>query len=119
MFDWMTFHGLAVELATREDVAAHRSAVSRAYYAAFHAALTHAERRGASLPKVEKHAALWQWFDPPQPIPGRTRLETRIGKNGRRLRASASVSKQLAESMQLAQSLLVDLDELGGMPRPR
>lgn len=120
MFDWMKYHSLAAELCAGLDPAAHRSAVSRAYYAVFHLACGYAERRGASLPRYEKHAALWQWFDPPDPAPGRTRNERRIGRDGKRLRqrrndadyeAGADVTGQLVDSMRLARALLEALAE--------
>jgi muconolactone delta-isomerase len=47
VFDWIKFLDLAEDLATRaDDEAASRSAISRAYYAAFHIGRDHLARSG-------------------------------------------------------------------------
>jgi hypothetical protein len=64
MFDWSGFLELAERLAREEDEASQRSAISRAYYGAFHLARRHLERsrKGAfSLPPTgDKHMAVWR-----------------------------------------------------------
>lgn len=122
MFDWTSYHTLAIELSERTELAAHRSAISRAYYAVFHAACRYVtDVRGEALPRREKHEAVWSWFAPAAPIPGRTRLETKVGSKGRRLRerrndadyeSGIDASKLLSDSMKLARELLDDIDEL-------
>lgn len=54
MFDWLRFLSLAERLATEEDEEALRSAISRAYYAAFQVA--YAGRRRL------RHEEVWQAF---------------------------------------------------------
>ena len=50
MFDWTGFLDLAEELAFRgNDEAAHRSAISRAYYAAFHSGRAYLEHHDIEI----------------------------------------------------------------------
>jgi hypothetical protein len=59
-FDWDEFLTLAEELAQRnEDEAALRTSVSRAYYSAFHDALSRAERKCG--PKQGGNSHQWCW----------------------------------------------------------
>lgn len=122
MFHWADFYSLALELSTRQDAASQRCAISRAYYAAFHAACTYLQDvHQLSLPRHEKHAFVWKWFDPRERTPGRTVLERKIGKNGARLhqlRCDADYelkfepAKHLAYGLSQAQRLLDDLERL-------
>lgn len=63
-FAWGAFLRLAVELVQRPgDAGAQRSAISRAYYAAFHEASAHAVRQGVGLTFTGRdHALVWDWF---------------------------------------------------------
>lgn len=62
MFDWADYLTLAERLASSSDEASQRSAISRAYYAAFHAAARYVAR---TKPEVEiprdgrKHQVVW------------------------------------------------------------
>lgn len=60
MFDWNEFYRLAGELAKSTDEASHRSAVSRAYYAAFHGARTYLKGQGKWVPADgTAHREVW------------------------------------------------------------
>lgn len=68
-FDFNSFLFLAAELAARTDPASQRSAISRAYYTAYHLASTRAEtrvgpykRRPSKYSKFSTHAWCWQQF---------------------------------------------------------
>lgn len=83
-FDWDEFLDLAEELARRRgDVGAERSAISRAYYAAFHGASAFAVVRGERLTETgDDHLLVWAWFARPTSDHG---LRW-IGEASRRLR---------------------------------
>ena len=60
-FDWSGFLDLAAELAARTDEAAHRSAISRAYYAALGKARELLEHEGEAFTSTENiHYLVWQ-----------------------------------------------------------
>lgn len=63
-FAWEDFLRLAAELVQRQgDAGAERSAISRAYYAAFHEATAHVTDRGLGLTLTGRdHALVWDWF---------------------------------------------------------
>jgi hypothetical protein len=63
-FDWEEFLDLAEELVRRRgDPAAERTAISRAYHAAFHRAGEHVVRRGERLTLTgDDHVLIWEWF---------------------------------------------------------
>ena len=58
-FDWNAYFTLAEDLASRSDEASKRTAVSRAYYSAFHDALIRAERNCG--PKQGGNSHQWCW----------------------------------------------------------
>ena len=60
-FDWIGYYTLATELATRADEAAHRSAISRAYYYVYHLAMARAVTNGFQIYAGEgTHQQLWR-----------------------------------------------------------
>jgi len=60
-FDWLDYLTLAKELAERRDEeAAMRCAVSRAYYAAFHIAANHRATRHAVPTRGGSHQSVWR-----------------------------------------------------------
>jgi len=62
-FDWQEYLLLARELSQRSGEAALRSAISRAYYAAFCTACNYLRQRGESIPDSEhSHKAVWDSF---------------------------------------------------------
>lgn len=81
-FDWEEFLELAEELVQhRGKASAQRTAISRAYYAAFHLASDYFATHGERLTRTgEDHRRVWRWFlrrnDP---------VSRAIGQNGRRL----------------------------------
>ena len=81
-FDWDGFLDLADELVGRRgNAAAERTAISRAYYAAFHPARAHLVRQGERLTLTgADHGLVWRWFLA-RPDP----LARAVGTNGRRL----------------------------------
>ena len=58
-FRWTEYLRLARELAFRDNEAAMRSAVSRSYYAAYHAARHHMAAAGAESSRYGPHQAVW------------------------------------------------------------
>lgn len=83
-FDWDEFQDLAEELVRRRgDAAALRSAISRAYYAAFHSASEYVVGRGERLTFTgADHRSVWAWFR----RPGADSLSREISDAGIRLR---------------------------------
>lgn len=64
-FDWSQYLVLAKELSTRTDEAALRSAISRAYYAAYHHAKSFCASKGIVITKSganSDHFDLWDTF---------------------------------------------------------
>lgn len=63
-FEWRDFLVLAEELAVREEESCQRSAVSRAYYAAFCSARDAIREEGVVLPKSGSvHRVIWSQFE--------------------------------------------------------
>lgn len=58
-FNWNDYLTLANALSTNGDEASQRSAISRAYYSAFHAATIHAAPNGYS---ERSHGRLWKMY---------------------------------------------------------
>jgi uncharacterized protein (UPF0332 family) len=65
MFDWQDFLRVAEDLAARGDEAALRSAISRAYYAAFCSARNYLrDVQGRTIPKTgAAHRIVWDEFE--------------------------------------------------------
>jgi hypothetical protein len=82
-FDWSEYLDLAAEFARRRgDPAAERSAISRAYYAAFHLASARFVAAGERLTLLgDDHVLVWDWF-----LASSDRRMRAIGANGKRLR---------------------------------
>jgi hypothetical protein len=81
-FDWSDFLVVANELARRTgDEAATRTAIGRAYYAAFGVARRHLIRAGVAVPQAgPAHRLVWATF---HATPGR--VHRRIANRGRQL----------------------------------
>lgn len=58
-FDWNEFQGQAEGLAKAPDEGSYRSAISRAYYAAYNLTLSELQRQGFVLPDKDPHWAVW------------------------------------------------------------
>ncbi|MGO9259745.1 MAG: DNA-binding protein [Bryobacteraceae bacterium] len=59
-FKWEDYLVLAKELSQRGNEAATRSAISRAYYAAYQAARRHPGSKNAMVTKSGSHGAVWK-----------------------------------------------------------
>jgi uncharacterized protein (UPF0332 family) len=84
MFDWNEYLQLAQQLSTLQTHAASRSAVSRAYYCAFHAAsLSLQTNNVATNPKYQRdrHLRVWNIY-----ILSSNKECRRIGNDGQRLK---------------------------------
>ena len=121
-FDWEEFLELAEEFVRRRGHAgAERSAISRAYYAVFHAASQSCARSGERLTFTgEDHTLVWEWFL----RPGASQTSQGIGYAGYRLRQArrradydptpwAGLSTDAPRFVKLARQVL---SELGGLP---
>ena len=81
-FNWQNYLNLARELAQRPDEAAQRSAISRAYYAAFCSVRVHLEEKGVFISTMgqDSHTLVWKEFQ------NKGKTETAIYQNGHRLK---------------------------------
>jgi uncharacterized protein (UPF0332 family) len=66
-WDWRAFIDWAdgikpAQVVTSDEIARARSAISRAYYGAFHAAWLYALTHGYSQPRSNRHDVVWQWL---------------------------------------------------------
>ncbi len=117
-FDWEEFLDLAEELVRRHgDLGAERSAISRAYYAAFHAAGSIARRHGARLTLTGvDHTLVWDWFLQPEA----DRRSQWIGDTGHRLRRArrradydaaprSNLSLEARDAVRLARRIVTEL----------
>jgi|SRR5580700_6931587 hypothetical protein len=89
MFAWSEYLTLAQRLAQQEDEASQRTAISRAYYAAFHLARRHVAQAHPEVP-LPRHGAVHDvvWTTLEQ---GR-REERAAAHGGRRLRQKRSLA---------------------------
>ncbi len=64
-FDWFTYRTVAETLSRNADEASHRSAVSRAYYCAYHQALNHLSEHHNFQFSEDKpaHDQVWREFN--------------------------------------------------------
>jgi uncharacterized protein (UPF0332 family) len=112
-FDWGLYLNTARSLAANtNDEAALRSAVSRAYYAAFGLASLRAVAENKHVPSTgEAHAVVWKHFESAS-----DRFRKKIGADGKRLRwrrrqadydASAKISSaEVSDSLNTADSII-------------
>lgn len=120
-FDWEEFLELAEELVgPRGDAGAARTAISRAYDAAFHRAREHGSRLGMRLTRTgEDQVLVWDWFL----RSGTANPLGRIGADGRWLRRARrgadydavsypQLSREAQTAVDLARRILADLDRL-------
>ncbi len=87
MFNWAEYLLLAKELAEDNSEAKKRSAISRAYYAAFHIAAQYLVDNDCDfyLTKTrEDHDKIWSTLK--SPVPGKKRQESAAGEHGIRLK---------------------------------
>ena|SRR6266446_4970877 len=118
-FDWALYLGIARTLAAQStDEAALRSAISRAYYAAFGVASIRMRIDGKNVPDTgDAHRVLWEHFES-----ANDKFRRKIGQDGKRLRwrrrqadynATAKVStSEVTDSVRTAESILRFVDQL-------
>jgi len=112
-FDWALYLGVARSLASQKsDDAAMRSAVSRAYYAAFGVAAAQMRIEGKTVPSTgEAHQVLWKYFESAS-----DKFRRKIGQDGRRLKYRRTTadydgsrpisSSEVVDSLRSAESLI-------------
>ena len=81
-FNWNEYINLATTLSGNPDEASHRTAISRAYHAAFHAATIHAQANGYA---ERSHGRLWKMYSADADI------------NARRISAIGNLMKKARE----------------------
>ena len=117
-FDWSEYLVLAKELSTRADEASWRTAISRAYYAAYwHARLGLNDEANISSHPGNKHDYVWQFYWSSNNKSGES-----IGKNGKTLsghraaadyKAAIAITKSTAEiRIRQAEILIDDINRL-------
>lgn len=118
MFDWFEYFDLAKSLAQQNDEASQRSAVSRAYYAAFCNARNWLRREGLSIPKTGKaHEIVWNQYE--SSSERQHRLIAQYGKRLRRKRTEVDYDDEIRNldyfvqgAMETASRLIVLLRSL-------
>lgn len=96
-FDWQGYYDLAKELSERDDEASLRSAMSRAYYVAFHSAQLKVQQRDPTLVRADgqgSHEVVWRWFKEQR----NNRAMTQIGIWGFRLKDERVAADDKADS---------------------
>lgn len=107
-FDWAKFLVLAHSLASQGTEEASRSAISRAYYAAFGMAKLRLDQKGIMVPDTgEAHSFVWKSF---------SRYACReLGNTGTRLlrtRKQADYDGSLVNLGKVTESALADAEEI-------
>lgn len=117
-FDWSEYFRLADELAKRQDEAALRSALSRAYYYVYHLALKRAVDNGFATKSGEgTHTQMWRNFSG-SPEPDCRKLAEIGGRlKEKRERADynhfyARIHEEISEMLSDAQEFAVRLEKL-------
>ncbi len=115
-FDWQGYYDLAKVLSERDDEASLRSAMSRAYYAAFHSAQMKVKQRDPSLVRAEgqgSHEVVWRWYKEQR----NNRTMTQIGVWGFRLKDERVAADYRADSPIDANRAKDALDEASNILR--
>lgn len=113
-FNWGSYLSLAQGLLNDSSEAAQRSAASRAYYAAYHAAREYLVAKGAVVPKASTHHAVWTQIKALDAQLGRTGLRLRDNRNRADYRDSVTNPSTLA-SVTVAESQRV-VSEIRNLP---
>ena len=111
-FAWNEYLSLAQELSARSEEACLRSAVSRAYYAAFHTARDYILRRHPAehLPGgPDDHGKVWRVLETSGRLGARM---GRLGKDLRRWRNQADYDMEVAGLPRLTARAVADAAEL-------
>ncbi len=118
MFEWSKYLDLANELVQREDEAAKRTAVSRAYYSVFCMARNWLEVKSIPIGHgMNDHHIVWSTFEKLQ-----GKRAKKIGLEGQRLRRARNMmdydnsvpqlSSTIKSSMQRANAIFADLKQM-------
>lgn len=112
-FDWSQYLVLAKDLSTRSDEAALRSAISRAYYAAYHHAKTFCASKTISIIKGggnSDHHDLWETFGMKA---GRTFANVHtIGNRLKRKRGNADYDAEISGLPSVVADCIKDSDAI-------
>jgi uncharacterized protein (UPF0332 family) len=118
-FDWALYLTVARTLGAQvTDEAALRSAISRAYYAAFGVASVRMKADGRNVPNTgDAHKVLWDYFES-----ANDKFRRKIGQDGKRLRwrrrqadydASAKLSNnEVTDSLRTAEAIIRFIGQL-------
>src|SRR5450432_477781 len=112
-FDWRLYLEFAQALASENDEARERSAVSRAYYSAFCIArdwLTEHEKKFTMPNPGESHKIVWDTFDN-----GPEQVKKWIAKEGRKLRNSRNNADYDSEVFGLKEMVQISLKRAEGI----
>ncbi len=105
-FDWKDYLSLAEELSLRSEESARRSAVSRAYYAAFCSARNHLKNQGTQISFSEdSHKIVWESFQK------KGKTYAAIYQNGNRLKNARRHSDYEDEIRNLSDSVAAALKD--------
>lgn len=94
MFKWDCYLDLAKEMALKEGEEYKRSAISRAYYSAFHNAKSYLEQKGLSYTKQDHaHTFVWNTFGR---LPGEAKKICAKGDRLKQRRAVADYENEVS-----------------------
>lgn len=110
MFNWNDYLQFAREQAVRQEQSALRSAVSRAYYSAYHHAKLYVRNRLPEVriqPGLGSHKQLWGVLQETQ----RTKVERNAGNKGDELRRLRTLADYEADHPVNSQNARLAIDE--------
>jgi uncharacterized protein (UPF0332 family) len=110
-FNWGDYLTLAISLSANPDEASQRSAISRAYYSAFHAATIHAQANGYS---ERNHRRLWKMYHSDTDLNSR-RLSA-IGDQMKQAREEADYAAQVARVGDVMTDQLARATQFASLP---
>jgi uncharacterized protein (UPF0332 family) len=111
-FNWNEFLTLAEELATRNDEASKRSAISRAYYSVYHLAAARVAQRSGPRPEgLTSHSWCWNKY---QTTNDRACVE--LGNRGSRMKRRRNLADYEDNMKRLDDELRLVLDEARQFP---
>lgn len=93
-FNWNEYLNLATTLSGNQDEASQRTAISRAYYAVFHAATLHAKPNGYT---ERNHGRLWKMYSADSDINAR-----RISAMGNQMKKAREDADYASETPRVA-----------------
>lgn len=127
MFSWSDYLAVAKQLSSHPDEEWQRTAISRAYYAAYHACLQRYETKYGKVPPKQGagvHEQLWSAFMDKRQLGN---IYKQVAEDGRRLKTrrvkadykvvyvpggSGTLSTELADSLILTQRLIATVNSI-------